>query len=79
MNEIEKKEAFKKAKEMFETFDVDNEEHSAIIILYDKGKQKFKMVTVNASASYAILMLANAHGSILESVEAELDTDRTLN
>lgn len=79
MNKVEKKKAIKKAKEMFETFDVDNEEHSAIIILYDKGKQQFKMVTVNASAGHAILMLANAYGSIVESVEDELDTDRTLN
>lgn len=79
MNEIEKKEALEKAKEMFNTFDVDNEDHSAIIILYDKSKKQFKMVTVNTSAGHAMLMLTNAYESIIESIEAELNTDRTLN
>jgi hypothetical protein len=79
MNDLEKREALQKAKEMFDTFDVDNENHSAIIILYDKGKQRFKMVTVNTSAGHAILMLANAHESIVQSIESELDPDRTLN
>ena len=73
------KACIQKAKEMFDTFDVDNENHSAIIILYDKGKQRFKMVTVNTSAGHAILMLANAHESIVQSIESELDPDRTLN
>lgn len=79
MNDLEKREALQKAKEMFETFDVDDENHSAIIILYDKGKKRFKMVTVNTSAGHAILMLANAHESILETIESELNPDRTLN
>lgn len=79
MNDLEKREALQKAKEMFDTFDVDNENHSAIIILYDKSKKQFKMVTINTAAGHAMLMLTNAYESIVESIEAELHTDRTLN
>lgn len=79
MTDTEKQKALNRAKEMFDSFDVDNEQHSAIIIMYDKEASNFKMLTVNASPTIAMLLLTNAYESVIEGVKDMMDSDRTLN
>ena len=79
MTDTEKQKALDRAKEMFDSFDVDNEQHSAIIIMYDKEAGNFKMLTVNATPTTAMLLLTNAYESVLDGVKDMLNTDRTLN
>jgi len=79
MTDTEKQKALDRAKEMFDSFDVDNEQHSAIIIMYDKEASNFKMLTVNTTPMTAALLLTNAYESVLDGVKDMLDTDRTLN
>jgi hypothetical protein len=79
MTDTEKRKALDRAKEMFDTFDIDNEQHSAIIIMYDKEGGNFRMLTVNATPMTAMLLLTNAYESVLDGVKDMMDTDRTLN
>lgn len=79
MTDTEKQKALNRAKEMFDSFDVDNEQHSAIIIMYDKEASNFKMLTVNATPTTAMLLLTNAYESVIDSVKDMMDSDRTLN
>jgi D-alanine-D-alanine ligase-like ATP-grasp enzyme len=79
MTDVEKQKALERAKEMFDSFDVDNDQHSAIIIMYDKEAGNFKMLTVNANPTTAMLLLTNAYESVIEGVKDMLSTDRTLN
>jgi hypothetical protein len=79
MDNMEKQKALNRAKEMFDSFDIDNEQHSAIVIMYDKEASNFKMLTVNATPTTAMLLLTNAYESVIDSVKDMLDPDRTLN
>jgi len=79
MTDIEKQKVFDRAKEMFDTFDIDNEQQSAIIIMYDKEGGNFRMLTVNATPMTALLLLTNAYESVLDNVKDMMDSDRTLN
>lgn len=79
MADTEKQKAMERVKKMFDTFDVDNEQHSAIVIMYDKEAGDFKMLTVNATPMTAALLLTNAYESVLESVKDMMDSERTLN
>jgi hypothetical protein len=47
--------------------------------MYDKEASNFKMLTVNATPTTAMLLLTNAYESVIDSVKDMLDPDRTLN
>jgi len=79
MTDTEKQKAFNRAREMFDSFDIDNEQHSAVIIMYDKEASSFKMLTINASPTESMLLLTNAYESVLAGVKDMLNPDRTLN
>ena len=79
MTDTEKQKTLDRAKEMFDTFDIDNEQQSAIIIMYDKEGGNFRMLTVNATPMTALLLLTNAYESVLDNVKDMMDSDRTLN
>jgi len=78
MDEMEKEEALRRAKEMFNTFDIDNEKHSGIIVMYDKESNNFKMLTINANPETVIMLLSTAYDTALENME-NIMPDRTLN
>lgn len=79
MDEALKKEALEKFKQMFNTFDIDNENHAAIFLMYDKTEGEFRMLTLNTTPSIAIAMLDSATESLVECINDSLDDDRTLN
>lgn len=79
MDDIEKKEALNKAKEMFAKFDVDNENHSAVVMMHDNTTSAFRMLVINADSSFTLTMLTTAIQATIESLEAADDPDRTLN
>ena len=79
MNEADKKEALAKAQEMFKQFDVDNKEHTAIILMYDKSTGTFRMLTVNAVPETVLAMLDSAMQTVVDVIEDCDNPDRTLN
>ena len=79
MDEAEKREALAKAQEMFSKFDVDNKDHSAVILLYDKSTGTFRMLTVNTQPGTALAMLDNAMDTVLDVIHDLDNPDRTLN
>ena len=78
MSDMSKKEAFEEAKKFFDKFDVDNDSHSAVIVMYDQSEGHFRMLTVNASTGQVIAMLDKAMETLVESVIPP-PTDRTIN
>ena len=79
MGNNEKKEAFDKAKQFFDKFDVDDDKHAAVIILFDKEAKAIRMLTINANPGCTLMMLNNATDTFIESIESAMDIDRTLN
>ena len=68
MDEVTKRDALEKAKKMFDKFDIDNDNHSAIIIMYDGQDSQFRMLMINTNPGQAMLLLDNAVESVIEDV-----------
>lgn len=79
MDEALKKEAMDKFKKMFDKFDIDNQDHAAIFLMYDKKEGDFRMLTLNTTPGVAMAMLDSATDSLMECINDSLDDDRTLN
>jgi hypothetical protein len=73
MNDSVKNNSFNKAKQMFNSFDVDNEDHSVILIMYDKSDGQVNMVTLNTSAEVAVNMLGTAMSAVMDLCNEVLD------
>ena len=78
MDDVTKQEALEKARKMFDKFDIDDENHSAIIIMYDKKEGQFRMLTINTTPPTAMALLDNAVESVIETI-SDLINPRTLN
>lgn len=68
MDEINKQQALEQAKQMFDKFDIDDANHSAIIVMYDKKESAFRMLTINVTPSEAMMLLDNAVDSVIDNV-----------
>ena len=78
MDEVTKNDALEKARQMFDKFDIDDSNHSAIIIMFDKKESQFRMLTINTNAGEAMMLLDNAVESVVEEV-SDAVRYRTLN
>jgi hypothetical protein len=74
MTDSVKTESLAKAKQMFDSFDIDNDDHSVILLMYDKHEGKFNMVSLNTSPGVALGMLDNATEAILEYLKEDDET-----
>jgi hypothetical protein len=82
MKDTTKQEAMDKVKHMFDKFDVDNDDHLAIVIMYDKKLGDFRMLTLNTSPGSAVAMLDNAMESVMGHIKdaiEDMHKDRILN
>lgn len=78
MDEVTKRDALDKAKQMFDKFDIDNDNHSAIIIMYDGKESQFRMLMINTNPGQAMMLLDNAVESVIDDISEEVKY-RTLN
>lgn len=78
MDEVTKRDALDKAKQMFDKFDIDDENHSAIIIMHDKKENQFRMLLINTNPGQAMMLLDNAVESVIDDISEALKY-RTLN
>lgn len=75
----EANEALEKAKEMFNKFDIDNDAHAGVIIMFDKNASAFRMVALNCNELEASALTLQALMIFNEASNSEIDDDRTLN
>ena len=68
MDEVSKQQALEQARQMFDKFDIDDENHSAIIVMYDKKESAFRMLTINTNPGEAMMLLDNAMESVVDSI-----------
>lgn len=74
----ESNEALDKAKEMFNKFDIDNDDHACVIIMFDKSASAFRMVALNCNEFEASALTLQALTIFNEANESQ-DDDRILN
>jgi len=78
MRDAGNREAMSRAKELFDRFDIDNEKHCGIIIMFDGENERLSMVALNSNAIKTMVLLVQAM-TILRDAEDGAEGDRVLN
>lgn len=71
IHSADKVEALERARQMFNKLDVDNPNHSCVLIMYDHEAESFRMVAVNSDTTMALALMAMAAQALTSTAEAE--------